>query len=336
MNWERIADVNLNRLNEALKFIEDVIRFSLENKVLLIRIRKIRNEFLKIKKDISLVDIINSRQSSHDLGRAAKFDIQTKKTSEDLIIANLTRAKESARIIEEILKSINLKISNRMKETRFQLYDLEKYIIGCLKKIFNPRINVVIDEKYLSAYRIKNMMDVLENNGVTMIQLRIKTLSDRKFYNYAVRIKKFLKKKEIKFIINNRLDIARASGADGVHLGQDDMPAKMARRILGENYIIGVSAHNIDEANKAEKEGADYIGVGSIFRTKTKSDAHICGLSVLKSICKKITIPVVGIGGITNRNYRDVFRAGAAGIAVSSYLFEGDLLKNISSLTHRK
>jgi thiamine-phosphate pyrophosphorylase len=336
VNWERIADVNLNRLNEALKFIEDVIRFSLENKVLLIRIRKIRNEFLKIKKDISLADIINSRQSSHDLGRAAKFDIQTKKTSEDLIIANLTRAKESARIIEEILKSINLKISNRMKEIRFQLYDLEKYIIGCLKKIFNPRINVVIDEKYLSAYRIKNMMDVLENNGVTMIQLRIKTLSDRKFYNYAVRIKKFLKKKEIKFIINNRLDIARASGADGVHLGQDDMPARMARRILGENYIIGVSAHNIDEANKAEKEGADYIGVGSIFRTKTKSDAHICGLSVLKSICKKITIPVVGIGGITNRNYRDVFRAGAAGIAVSSYLFEGDLLKNISLLTHRK
>lgn len=336
MNWERIADVNLNRLNEALKFIEDVIRFSLENKVLLIRIRKIRNEFLKIKKDISLADIINSRQSSHDLGRTAKFDIQTKKTSEDLIIANLTRAKESARIIEEILKSINLKISNRMKEIRFQLYDLEKYIIGCLKKIFNPRINVVIDEKYLSAYRIKNMMDVLENNGVTMIQLRIKTLSDRKFYNYAVRIKKFLKKKEIKFIINNRLDIARASGADGVHLGQDDMPAKMARRILGENYIIGVSAHNIDEANKAEKEGADYIGVGSIFRTKTKSDAHICGLSVLKSICKKITIPVVGIGGITNRNYRDVFRAGAAGIAVSSYLFEGDLLKNISLLTPRK
>jgi len=336
VNWERIADVNLNRLNEALKFIEDVIRFSLENKVLLIRIRKIRNEFLKIKKDISLADIINSRQSSHDLGRAAKFDIQTKKTSEDLIIANLTRAKESARIIEEILKSINLKISNRMKEIRFQLYDLEKYIIGCLKKTFNPRINVVIDEKYLSAYRIKNMMDVLENNGVTMIQLRIKTLSDRKFYNYAVRIKKFLKKKEIKFIINNRLDIARASGADGVHLGQDDMPARMARRILGENYIIGVSAHNIDEANKAEKEGADYIGVGSIFRTKTKSDAHICGLSVLKSICKKITIPVVGIGGITNRNYRDVFRAGAAGIAVSSYLFEGDLLKNISLLTHRK
>ncbi len=336
MNWERIADVNLNRLNEALKFIEDVIRFSLENKVLLIRIRKIRNEFLKIKKDISLADIINSRQSSHDLGRAAKFDIQTKKTSEDLIIANLTRAKESARIIEEILKSINLKISNRMKEIRFQLYDLEKYIIGCLKKIFNPRINAVIDEKYLLAYRIKNMMDVLENNGVTMIQLRIKTLSDRKFYNYAVRIKKFLKKKEIKFIINNRLDIARASGADGVHLGQDDMPARMARRILGENYIIGVSAHNIDEANKAEKEGADYIGVGSIFRTKTKSDAHICGLSVLKSICKKITIPVVGIGGITNRNYRDVFRAGAAGIAVSSYLFEGDLLKNISLLTHRK
>lgn len=336
MNWERIADVNLNRLNESLKFIEDVIRFSLENKVLLTRIRQIRNEFLKIKKDISLADIVNFRQSSHDLGRAAKFDIQTKKTSEDLVIANLTRAKESARIIEEVFKSIDLKTSSKMKEIRFQLYDLEKYVIGSLKKIFNPRINAVIDEKYLSRYRIKDMIGILENNGATMIQLRIKTLSDRKFYNYAVRIKKFLRKKEIKFIINNRLDIARAVGADGVHLGQDDMPLSVARSILRENYIIGISAHNIDEANKAGLGGADYIGVGSIFRTKTKSDAHICGLSVLKSICKKITIPVVGIGGITNRNYKDVFKAGAAGIAVSSYLFEGDLLKNISLLTPKK
>jgi thiamine-phosphate pyrophosphorylase len=336
VNWERIADVNLNRLNESLKFIEDVIRFSLENKDLLTRIRKLRYEFFKIKKAIPLADIISFRQSRYDLGRTATFDIQTKKTSEDLIIANLTRAKESARIIEEILKSINVKIGNRMKEMRFQLYDLEKYIVGCLRRNFNSRIIAVIDEKYLLAYRIKNMIDILENNGATMIQLRIKTLPDRKFYNYAVRIKKILKKKDIKFIINNRLDIALAVGADGVHLGQDDMPVRMARRILGENYIIGVSAHNIDEAKKAEQGGADYIGVGSIFRTKTKSDARICGLSVLKSMCKKITIPVIGIGGVTNKNYRDVFKTGASGIAVSSYLFEGDLLKNIRSLTLRK
>lgn len=336
MNWERIADVNLNRFNESLKFIEDIIRFSLENKVLLLQIRKIRNEFLKTKKVISLADIINFRQSSRDLGRTAKFDIQAKKTSKDLVIANLTRAKESARIIEEVFKSIDLKTSSRMKEIRFQLYDLEKFVIESLKRIFNPRINAVIDEKYLLRYRIKNMINILENNGVTMIQLRIKTLSDRKFYNYAVRIKKSLKKKEIKFIINNRLDIARAVSADGVHLGQEDMPIDVARRALGDGSIIGASAHNLAEARKAEKDGADYIGVGSIFATKTKPDAKTCGLQRLRAICKAATIPVVGIGGITADNYKSVRKAGASGIAVSSFLFGGNLKNNLHSLTGDK
>lgn len=336
MHWERIADVNLNRLNESLKFVEDITRFFFEDKILLTRVRKIRNELFRIKKILPLTDIVGFRQSQNDLGRTAKFDVQAKKTTEDLIIANLTRAKESSRIIEEIVKTVNFKISNRMKELRFQIYDLEKSIIGCFKRRFNPRIYAIIDEKYLSTYRIKNMIHILENNGTTMIQLRIKTLSDRKFYNYAVRVKNTLKNKEIKFIINNRLDIALACRADGVHIGQDDMGIEKVRRILGGNYIIGVSTHNIEQAKRAEGDGADYIGVGSIFKTKTKTDACICGLSVLKSICKRVTIPVVGIGGITNENYRDVFKTGATGIAVSSYLFEGDLEKTIRSLTRKK
>jgi thiamine-phosphate pyrophosphorylase len=114
------------------------------------------------------------------------------------------------------------------------------------------------------------------------------------------------------------------------------MPIKRARGILGGNYIIGISARTIEQAKKAERDGADYIGVGSVFKTKTKLDARICGLSVLKAICKKSKIPVVGIGGITDKNYRKVLNAGAAGIAVSSYLFEGNLRNNIRALTVKR
>ena len=140
----------------------------------------------------------------------------------------------------------------------------------------------------------------------------------------------------MKFIINNRIDIALASNADGVHLGRYDVPVKVARTALGKGYILGASARNIKEAKLAQVQGADYIGVGSIFKTKTKKDARVCGLSVLKSICKKVTIPVVGIGGITNKNYKSVFKAGASGIAICSYLFEGNLRKNIRRLTGKK
>ncbi len=336
MGWERIADVNLNRLGESLKFMEDVTRFSLENKFLLTRVRKIRHEYLEVKKALPMMHILAFRKSNVDLGRSAKFDIREKRPSRDVIVANITRAKESSRILEESLKSINATMSTKMKKIRFDIYDLEQSIIGSFAKIFNPKFYAIIDEKYLRTYKMKDMIRILENNGATMIQLRIRTLPDRKFLDYAAIIRNTLRKEETKFIINNRIDIALACSAHGVHIGQDDMPIKRARGILGDNYVIGMSARTIEQAKKAERDGADYIGVGSVFKTKTKSDARICGLSVLKAICKKTNIPVVGIGGITDKNYRKVLNAGAAGIAVSSYLFEGNLRHNIRSLIGKK
>lgn len=336
MSFERIIDVNLNRLDESLKFTEDIIRFSFQNKKLLIEIRKIRNDFLKIKKTLPMTEIVSFRKSRHDLGRNPKFDTRIKRTSDDLITANLTRAKESSRIVEEIFKTSDIKISNKMKNLRFKVYDLEMYINKFLKKRFTPRFYAILDEKYLMKYRINEIVKILINSGATMIQLRIKTLQDRAFYNYARQIKKSIANPDVKFIINNRIDIALACRADGVHLGQHDLPVKAARTILGEGYIVGASTRNIKDAKLAQAQGADYIGVGSVFKTKTKADALVCGLSVLQSICKKIDIPVVGIGGITDKNYKAVLKAGASGIAVCSYLFEGNVRKNIRALTTRK
>jgi len=308
----------------------------MNNKRLLMLVRKIRRNFLIVKMALPLVNLITYRQSQQDLGRYAEFDSASKKGMNDLIITNLTRAKESSRIIEEIAKSQNLKIGNKMKAIRFQLYDLEKNIIESLKKIFEPRLCAILDERYLIKSQLAKMVHILESNGATMIQLRIKTLSSREFYDWARTIRNIITKLEIKFIINDRIDIALACGADGVHLGQDDISLKKAREILGDCYIIGASAHNKKEAREAEDDGADYIGVGAIFKTKTKPDAHVCGLKILKSICRMVNIPVIAIGGINDKNYKAVFKAGAAGIAVSSYLFEGDLKKNIHSLTIRR
>ncbi len=333
MRWERIADVNLNRFDESLKFIEDIVRFSLEDKPLLTRIRKIRQEFLRVKRALPTTYMLSFRKSSADLGRSAKFDIRMKRSSREIVNANITRAKESARNLEETFKITDVLMSARMKKIRFRLYDVEKTITGLAARKFNPRLYAIIDEKYLKAYTIEDMIHILENIGVTMIQLRIKTLPDRTFYNYAIRIKDALRKEEVKFIINNRLDIALACRAHGVHCGQEDMPISKTRGILGDNYIIGVSAHTPKQAQKAQQEGADYVGVGALYKTRTKSDARVCGLTVLRAICKKVTIPVVGIGGITDKNYKKVLKTGAAGIAVSSYLFEGNVKKNVRALT---
>jgi thiamine-phosphate pyrophosphorylase len=334
--FERIIDVNINRLDESLKFIEDITRFSFQDRKLLSNIRMIRNNFLKIKKTLPLADIVTFRKSMHDLGRKARFDLHLKKLPDDVIIANITRAKEAGRIIEEALKTHNIAISNRLKKLRFEIYDLELLITEFLRRKFTPRLYVIIDEKYLFNYRPHEIIKIFEKNGVTMIQLRIETLSDRSFYNYAQKIKKAISKPHMKFIINNRIDIAQACRADGVHVGQHDIPISIARTILGSGFIIGASARTVKDALRAQKQGADYIGVGAVFKTETKRDAPVCGLSVVQSICKHVDVPVVGIGGITGTNYKRVLRAGASGIAVCSYVFEGNLKKNLRSLTGRK
>ena len=133
-------------------------------------------------------------------------------------------------------------------------------------------------------------------------------------------------------IVNDRIDVALAIGADGVHIGRDDMPLKIARNILG-NKIIGVSASNVHEAKKAEEEGADYLGVGSIFPTSTKGDIKVIGLSMLKDIRKIVNIPIVAIGGINEKNVGEVIEAGADSAAVVSAIANSDestqIVKNL-------
>ncbi len=335
MSWERIADVNVNRLDESLKFIEDVVRFNLENKILLKNVRGLRAVFLQIKRALREHRIVTFRNSRQDLGRKADFDAGQRRSDEDLIIANLTRAKESARTLEEITKQESSTLNRMCKRLRFGLYDIESSIMDFLDRRFDPRIHIILDEQYLVGKNVRTLVRMLESQGATMFQLRIRELPDKKFYRYGIAVKQALKKKSTRFIVNDRIDIALACNADGVHLGQDDVPVRTARRVLGSGMIVGASARTVVQARAAERQGADYLGVGSLFPTRTKVDARSTSLRSLRAICKQVSIPVIGIGGITDKNYRAVLRAGAAGIAVASYVLEGDARRAMRSLTKK-
>lgn len=155
--------------------------------------------------------------------------------------------------------------------------------------------------------------------GATCIQLREKDVSTRELYTIAEDLRKLTREKGVTFIVNDRLDVALAVEADGVHLGQDDLPIAAARRLMPPEMILGVSAGNLQEAREAQSLGATYLGVGSVFRTGTKADAgDPIGLQALSDICHSVSIPVIGIGGINASNARLVIEAGAAGVAVIS------------------
>lgn len=333
MKWGRIADANMNRLSESLKFIEDFIRFSMENRSLLVRIRALRSSFRKVKQSSRTAVFIKYRRSRDDLGRGVRFDRSKRRDMAQVIASNLERAKEAARILEEVFKVCAPAESKVVKSLRFQLYDIEQEIASSATRHFDPRLCAIIDVHYVRRSEVPHIARQLARYGATMIQLRAKDLSDRRFYGYARVIARTLRGTPVAFIVNDRVDIALACGAQGVHLGGEDLAIKSARKILGDFRIIGASARTVDRAVRAERDGADYLGVGAMFRTTTKPNARKCGWGVLRLICRRVHIPVIGIGGITGDNYRRVLSSGAAGVAVSSYLFRGSVRQRLRSLT---
>lgn len=155
--------------------------------------------------------------------------------------------------------------------------------------------------------------------GATAIQFREKGMSTRQMIDIAREIRALTLGAGVTYIVNDRVDVALDVDADGVHVGQDDMPAPLARRLIGKERILGVSASNLEEALKAEREGADYIGVGSIYSTASKPDAGLpVGLGVLAEIARRVSIPVIAIGGIKEENVGEVIKGGARGVAVIS------------------
>ena len=194
-------------------------------------------------------------------------------------------------------------------------------------------IYLVTDDGCLQGRALLDCVREALEGGVTLVQYRAKTASSAEMYAEALQLKALCDSFNVPLIINDRLDIAMAVGAAGVHLGQDDLPCAAARRILGEDYLIGVSAHNPAEAKAALQSGADYLGCGAVFGTATKADVKKLGTDGLAAICREKGLPVVGIGGVTEDNYREVRAAGADGAAiVSGILAQPDIRATVRAI----
>lgn len=192
----------------------------------------------------------------------------------------------------------------------------------------------------LSLYLVTDKSDDVEKflktieeaikGGVSVVQIREKTAETLDFYNLALKVKEITTKYNVPLIINDRVDIALAIDADGVHVGQSDMPCEVTRKLIGIDKILGVSAATITEAKKAQKDGADYIGTGAVFPTATKDDAPSITKQNLKEIVESIDIPVVAIGGINNDNASELTDTGIAGLSVVSAIMSADDPKKAS------
>lgn len=188
-------------------------------------------------------------------------------------------------------------------------------------------VYAVTDRAWTGEKSLMEQVKEALEGGITFLQLREKKLSKEAFLQEAKEMKQLAEKYKVPFVINDNIEIAQKSGADGVHVGQDDMPVEEVRKILGEDKIIGVSAHNVEEALKAQKSGADYLGVGAVCQTATKSDASVVSMEEMKKICESVSIPVVAIGGIHKDNLSMLENTGVDGIAVVSAIFAAKDIK---------
>lgn len=196
----------------------------------------------------------------------------------------------------------------------------------------------VTDRSWLNGRTLYEQVEDALKGGATFIQLREKNLDADSFLKEAVEIKELCARYHVPFVINDNVEIAKKIDADGVHVGQHDMEAANARAILGPDKIIGVSAQTVEQAVLAEKNGADYLGVGAVFHTGTKKDANSISHKTVKQICEAVHIPVIAIGGISQDNVMELQGTGICGIAVVSAIFAAKDItlatKELKALTH--
>lgn len=198
------------------------------------------------------------------------------------------------------------------------------------KEDIDYSVYLVTDRRNKTDEEFLNIIEEAIKGGTTVVQLREKTASTKEFYDLALRVKEITSRYGVPLLINDRIDIALAIDSEGVHIGQDDMPADIAREIIGEDKILGVSASTVEEAKKAENDSADYIGSGAVFPTATKDDADSVSKEELKEIVDSIDIPVVAIGGITVENASSLRDSGIAGFSVVSAIMSAEDPKEAS------
>lgn len=326
----RIIDANLNRIGEGLRLLEDVARLLLNDAALTRQLKAMRHRL--ITGDLPFnQQLLQARDSEGDVGVDIEISEEKQRELPLLVVANSRRVQESLRTIEELAKTPELAArldSERFKQARFELYSIERKLLSRLLRQDKIKhisgLYAIIDTQALKGRSHLEVASEIIRGGARTIQLRDKLSSKKELLPIAQQLKKLCAEHNVLFIINDYLDLALAADADGLHLGQDDLPTKATRKLLPIDKILGHSTTTAEQAVAAEADGADYIAVGSIYPSPSKEEAKVVGLERLRQIREAVSLPLVAIGGITEDNAAEVIAAGASSVAVISAILQAE------------
>ncbi len=326
-NTYRVIDANFNRAREAMRVMEDFCRFALNCDLLTQRAKLLRHQLSAAIAKIETGRLIAARDTLNDIGVGKTVDNQMQRADlSDCFTAASKRLTEALRTIEEAIRTFDVATAKTIENLRYNAYTLEKDIVifsdtaGKFKKV---RLYVVISSQVLTD--ILRLTNCCIAGGADCIQLRAKNIDDEGLFALAVEFAKVCRNSGVLCIINDRADIAIAAGADGVHLGQNDLPIGQVRKLQQTPLIVGKSTHSPEQLRTAISEMPAYVSLGPVFATTTKPVAEPVGLDYVTEAAKilePVGISSVAIGGITLKNLEQVLSAGAKRIAVCSAVTE--------------
>jgi thiamine-phosphate pyrophosphorylase len=316
----RILDAAANRAREGLRVLEDYVRFTLDDAHLSKRLKTWRHELSQTLQRIAPHQLLSARETEQDVGTQIRTLTELKRNSVlDVVQANFKRVEEAMRTLEEFGKILSGELGQQLEQLRYGIYTLEKAVLQtqfARERLAKRNLYLLVTEDLChhgSGPALRGAMQ----GGVGIVQLREKKLNDRELVLKGRRVREWTREADVLFIMNDRPDLAVLTEADGVHVGQEELTVKDARRIVGADKLVGVSTHTIEQARQAVLDGADYIGVGPVFQTTTKQFDAFAGLEFVKQVAAEIRLPFYAIGGINRDNIDSVIAAGAERVAVS-------------------
>jgi thiamine-phosphate pyrophosphorylase len=323
----RILDAAANRAREGLRVLEDYARFALDDAHLTRLLKECRHALRDALAGLPAEALLRSRDTQSDVGTTiTTMSEAVRHSPSEIAWAAFKRSQEAVRSLEEFAKLFSPITASRLEKLRYELYTLEKAIALTefnRRELADRRLYLLATEALCSRGLGPAVRAALAG-GVSIVQLREKEMPERRLLDLARRVRVWTREAGALFIMNDRADLAVAADADGVHVGQDELPVKEARDIVGPRRLVGVSTHDIDQARKAVLDGADYLGVGPVFPSTTKSfDSHV-GLDLVCEVAAEILLPWFAIGGIDTDNVATVVDAGAKRIAVSHAILGAD------------
>ncbi|MFO0851177.1 MAG: thiamine phosphate synthase [Gemmataceae bacterium] len=320
----RVVDANLNRAREALRVLDDYCRFVLNDATLTDEVKGLRHELAEASAGLPL---LAARDTVGDVGTVVTAGGEyVRRSPAEVAAVNLKRLQEALRSVEEYGKVFGPELGRRVERVRYRSYTLERAVVLGARsraRLEDARVYALLTGSQCAAALDWTIAEAAAG-GVGVIQLREKTLSDRELLDRAKNVRRWTRKAGVLFVVNDRPDIARLAEADGVHLGQDDLPVAAARRILGSDAIIGVSTHDADQVRRAVRDGADYIGVGPTFPSKTKPFDHFPGLAFVREVAALTSLPAFVLGGVDRSNVHQVREAGGSRVAVGAAIAASD------------